>query len=126
MQLRPLEQRLRGPQQRLRLRRRRNRGRIVGKGAGLQLADPVPGRGVHQLRIGFQTALELLLVEVGIIEAAERRRQAAQRANQLELPNDPVDPRGRTRARRAKPMPASASRCTSASGSPQARRWVRK
>ena len=43
------------------------------------------------MRIRCQATLELLLVEAGVIEAAELGRQAAQRADQLELPDDPVD-----------------------------------
>ena len=91
MELRPLEKGLRRPKQPLRLRRRRDRGGIVSKDARLQLADPVPVSGVHQMRIRFQVTLELLLVEAGVIEAAELGRQAAQRPDQLELPGDPVD-----------------------------------
>ena len=78
---------------------------------------------MHQVRIRLQTALELLLVE----------------SASSKLPNLGVRPRSvriswscpvilstarSTRARRAKSIPASASRCTSASGSPQARRCV--
>ena len=91
MKLHPLEEGLRRPEEAVRLRRRRDGGGIVGKDACLQLADPVPAGGLHQVRIRLQMALELHLVELGVIEAAELRRQAAQRPDQLELPGDPVD-----------------------------------
>src|SRR3954469_19252081 len=91
MELRPLEESLRRPKKPVRLRRCRDRSRIVSKDACLELADPVPVSGVHQVRVRLQAALELLLVEPGVIEAAEPGRKAAQRPDQLQLSGDPVD-----------------------------------
>ena len=44
-------------------------------------------------RLALEAPLELLLVEPGVVEAAEYRRQAAERPDQLELPRDEVDDR---------------------------------
>ncbi len=92
MVLRPLEEGRRRPEEAFCLRRRRDGGGVVaGEDARLQLADPVPAGGSRQARIRLQMPLEPLLVELGVVEAAELRRQTAQRPDQLELRGDDVD-----------------------------------
>ena len=97
---------------------------IAGKKARLQLADPVHSRRPAPeceffSRCGFEPAF----VEPVIVEGAEDRRQAAQGPDQLELRGDDVDDETELRLPREVEA-ASASRCTSASGSPLARRFV--
>ena len=92
MVFRPLEDGWRHPEEAFCFRRRRDRGGVVvGEDACLQLADPVQAGGDRQARIALQMPLEPLLVEPGVVEAAECRRQAAQRPDQLELCGDEVD-----------------------------------
>ena len=92
MVVRPLEDGWRHPEEAFRFRRRRDGGGVVvGEDACLQLADPVQAGGDRQARICLQMPLELLLVEPGVVEAAECRRQAAKRPDQLELCGDEVD-----------------------------------
>src|SRR6195256_677942 len=92
MVLCPLEEGWRRPEEAVRLRRRRDSGSVVvGEDARLQLADPVPAGGEREAWIPLQMLLEPLLVEPGVVEGAEDRGQAAQRPDQLELPDDPVD-----------------------------------
>ena len=62
-----------------------------GEEARLQLADPVTAGGSRQVRNRVEMLLELLLVEPGVVEAAELWRQAAQRPDEPELRGDPVD-----------------------------------
>ena len=105
------------------MRRRRDGGGVVaGEDAGLQLADPVQAGGDRQARLPSRCSLELLLVEPRVVEAAECRRQAAERPDELELCGDEADdetePRLGARSR-ARPQPRAAPR---QSGSPLARR----
>ena len=75
MILRRLEECWRRPEQRLRLRCRLDGGRIVaGEEARLQLADPVPALGAAPDPDGSPDALEPALIELLIVEGAERRR----------------------------------------------------
>ena len=92
MVLRPLEDDWRHPEEAFRFRRRGDGGGVVvGEDARLQLADPVRAGGDRQARILFQMPLEPALVEPGVVEGAEDRRQAAQRPDELELCGDEVD-----------------------------------
>src|ERR1700722_20670864 len=58
--------------------------------ARLQLADPVPARGQREARIRLEVCLEARLVELRIVEGVERRRQAPQCTDQLQLARDDV------------------------------------
>src|SRR5262249_44907767 len=90
--VRPREYRGLGPEQPL-----RPGGGIEGlcrgarKEARLQLADPPPALR-ERLTLGArQVALELALVEVPVIESAERPRQATERADEPEMRSGRVD-----------------------------------
>src|SRR6266542_3206871 len=87
MIVRPLEDNRRHPEDGFYFRRCCKGCLVVAReGASLQLPNPV-----NVTRLAFEAALELLLVEHGVVEAAEDRRQATQRPDQLELPRDEVD-----------------------------------
>jgi hypothetical protein len=87
MIVRSLEDQRRHPEDGLYFRRCRKSCLVVAReDASLQLPYPV-----NVTRLAFETALELLLVEPGVVEAAEEWRQAAERPDQLELPRDQVD-----------------------------------
>ena len=125
MVVRPLEDGWRHPEEAFCLRRRRDRGGVVvGEDARLQLADPVQAGGDRTARSPRDAA-----------------RTAPRRTRVAKQPNAGVRPRSvrinwscavmssttrPNRAWRAKSSPFSASRCTSASGSPLARRNVRR
>ena len=83
MKLHPIEQSLRGPKELVRLRCRGDGGGVVSKDACLQLADPVPEGGLHQVRLRLEPMLKLHLVELGIIKATELRGQSAKCQDQL-------------------------------------------
>src|SRR2546421_606002 len=56
----------------------------------LELSGPVIGLRPRQGRISRQVALELPLIELPIVKAPERRRQAAERPDEPELRGDEV------------------------------------
>ena len=70
-----------------------------------------------------QMALELKLIETLIVEAAEFRGHPTEGPDETELPSDDVNDEAEPRFR-ANSRPFSASGCTSASGSPAAKRFV--
>src|SRR5882762_2577846 len=64
---------------------------VPGKEARLQFSCPVPARSEDQTGFTRQTALELKFIELRVVEAAERRRQAAECADERKLRRDDVD-----------------------------------
>src|SRR6516165_5636160 len=70
-----LNKALRCPKQPLCIQRSVNGRRIVpGKETCLQLADPIPARCERQPGVTRQTVLDLGLIEIRSVEAAESRR----------------------------------------------------
>src|SRR3984885_12883265 len=98
MIFRGLEMTGQSPQERLRPRRGLAGFSILaGKEACLQLADPIPGRGMRQIRITSETVLDPKLVKLTIIKGSKCRRPSAKRPDQPELRgsdvNDEAEPR---------------------------------
>ena len=99
-------------------------GIVAGKKARLQLADPVPALGERQVRVTQPSALR-----------SEARRTAHRRRSRISASSRGASGRARAavammsmtspnRIFCANARPCSASRCTSMSGSPAARRFV--
>ena len=92
MVVRPLEDGWRHPQEAFRFRGRREGGGVVAsEDACLQLADPVQAGNDAKARLALEPLFELPLIESGVIEAAECRRQSAKRPDQPELCRDELD-----------------------------------
>src|SRR5581483_443316 len=90
VKLDPIEQRFRCPQELVGLCCSADGGGIVGKHACLQLAGPVPESGLLKVRLRLETTFKLRLAEARFIEAAKFRGESAQRADELQLPDNSI------------------------------------
>jgi len=72
-------------------RRGKRRPIVVCEHKRLQLSHPVKAGGDRQAWVRLQMPLETTLVEVGVIERAQDRGQAAHRPDELKRWSDNVD-----------------------------------
>src|SRR5262245_42254559 len=64
---------------------------VAGEIARLQFPDPVPARSYCQGRVAGQMGFGAKFIELPVVKAAERRRQAAKHPDQRELCGDEVN-----------------------------------
>jgi hypothetical protein len=64
---------------------------VAGKIARLQFLDPVPARSYCQGRVAGQMGFGAKFIELPVVKAAERRRQATEHPDQREPRGDDVD-----------------------------------